>query len=64
MLLRRLRRARGFSQVRLAEKLCQVSGRTTVSRHEVSRWERGERAPDRFWLGWRPGWTGYVGRTT
>jgi len=25
---------------------------STVSRHEVSRWERGERLPARAWLGW------------
>jgi transcriptional regulator with XRE-family HTH domain len=49
-LLARLRKGRGWSQLRLAETLCQVSGRITVSRHEVSRWERGERVPGPFWL--------------
>jgi transcriptional regulator with XRE-family HTH domain len=49
-LLARLRTARGWSQLRLAETLCQVSGRITVGRHEVSRWERGERVPGPFWL--------------
>jgi transcriptional regulator with XRE-family HTH domain len=49
-LLARLRTARGWSQLRLAETLCQLSGRITVGRHEVSRWERGERVPGPFWL--------------
>jgi transcriptional regulator with XRE-family HTH domain len=49
-LLTRLRKGRGWSQLRLAEKLCDVSGSPTVSRHEVSRWERGERVPGSFWL--------------
>jgi transcriptional regulator with XRE-family HTH domain len=49
-LLARVRNGRGWSQLRLAETLCQVSGRVTVTRHEVSRWERGERVPGPFWL--------------
>jgi transcriptional regulator with XRE-family HTH domain len=49
-LLARLRTGRGWSQLRLAETLCQVSGRITVTRHEVSRWERGQRVPGPFWL--------------
>jgi transcriptional regulator with XRE-family HTH domain len=44
-----LRRETGKSQRRLAELLCEVSGRDTVTRHEVSRWERGERVPT-SWL--------------
>jgi transcriptional regulator with XRE-family HTH domain len=44
-----LRRESGKSQRRLAELLCEVSGRDTVTRHEVSRWERGEREPT-SWL--------------
>jgi transcriptional regulator with XRE-family HTH domain len=50
--LTRLRLARGYSQLRLAERLCAVAGVPTVSRHEVSRWEREERVPGPFWLGW------------
>lgn len=46
----RLRTGRGWSQMELAEKLCEVSGRVTVTRHEVSRWERGDRVPGPFWL--------------
>lgn len=40
-----LRRESGKSQRRLAEWLCEISGRDTVTRHGVSRWERGERVP-------------------
>ncbi|MFC9086265.1 helix-turn-helix domain-containing protein [Nocardiopsis dassonvillei] len=49
LVLRELRSARGWSQARLAEALCDVSGRPTVTRHDVSRWERGKRVP-RAWL--------------
>ncbi|GAB3720647.1 helix-turn-helix transcriptional regulator [Nocardiopsis nanhaiensis] len=48
-MLKRHRKARGWSQQRLAEALCEVSGRATVTRQEVYRWERGLRAP-KFWL--------------
>jgi transcriptional regulator with XRE-family HTH domain len=51
-LLVRLRNARGWSQIRLAERLCDASGIKTISRHEVSRWERQERIPSVFWLRW------------
>lgn len=51
-LLRRLRQGRGWSQRRLAEELCTATSTATVSRHEVSRWERGDRVPGPFWLGW------------
>jgi transcriptional regulator with XRE-family HTH domain len=50
--LQRLRLARGWSQLRLATQLCDVSGTATVSRHEVSRWEREERVPSSFWRQW------------
>jgi transcriptional regulator with XRE-family HTH domain len=51
-MLTRLRTNKGLSQLQVAEKLCEVSGMATVTRHEVSRWERGERTPSRLWLGW------------
>lgn len=51
-LLSHLRLARGLSQLRLAELLCAAAGTPTVTRHEVSRWERGERVPGRFWREW------------
>lgn len=51
-LLTRLRLDRGYTQLRLADLLCAASGVPTVSRHEISRWEREERVPGEFWLGW------------
>jgi len=51
-LLAQLRGERGLSQLRLADRLCAASGVPTVSRTEVSRWEREERVPGPFWLGW------------
>lgn len=47
--LARLRRDAGKSQRQLAETLCRISGTASVTRHEISRWERGERVPD-VWL--------------
>lgn len=51
-LLARVRAERGVSQLRLAERLCATAGVATVTRHEVSRWEREERIPSRYWLVW------------
>ncbi|WP_320067100.1 helix-turn-helix domain-containing protein [Micromonospora sp. RTGN7] len=51
-LLARLRLDRGRSQQLLAAELCAASGVPTLSRHEVSRWERQLRVPGAFWLGW------------
>jgi transcriptional regulator with XRE-family HTH domain len=51
-LLARTRQDRGVSQLRLAERLCAAAGVATVTRHEISRWEREERLPSGFWLGW------------
>lgn len=51
-LLARLRRARGLSQARLAQRLCALSGTHTLSRNEISRWERGHRVPSERWLPW------------
>ena len=52
-LLARVRTGSGRSQLRLAELLCAASGTPTVSRHEVSRWEREQRLPSMYWLRWR-----------
>lgn len=49
-LIRDLRLALGWSQARLAEELCRVSRNATVTREDVSRWERGRRRPGSFWL--------------
>jgi transcriptional regulator with XRE-family HTH domain len=47
-----LRESRGWSQGRLAAVLCDLSGRDTVNREHVSRWEHGRRRPGRYWLGY------------
>jgi transcriptional regulator with XRE-family HTH domain len=39
------RRHLGLSQTDLADALCAVTGRPTITRHEVSRYERGLRLP-------------------
>jgi len=44
------RRRCGLSQRALADRLCMATGMATVSRHEVSRWERGTRLPSAYWL--------------
>ncbi|SCL37570.1 hypothetical protein GA0070624_5918 [Micromonospora rhizosphaerae] len=51
-LLAELRLARGWSQQRMAGELCAASGVPTLTRHEISRWERQLRLPGDFWLGW------------
>jgi transcriptional regulator with XRE-family HTH domain len=43
----RLRRQLGLSQSDLADKLCAAYGRPTITRHELSRYERGLRLPGR-----------------
>ena len=50
--LTRGRSAQGLSQLQLAELLCSAAGVATLTRHEISRWERGERIPSRSWLHW------------
>ncbi|ATL28479.1 helix-turn-helix domain-containing protein [Streptomyces formicae] len=44
-----LRKRARFSQSQLAARLCLVSGTATLTRNEISRWERGARLPD-AWL--------------
>ncbi|MFF4875846.1 helix-turn-helix domain-containing protein [Micromonospora sp. NPDC000668] len=51
-LLAQRRSALGWSQQRTAAELCTAAGVPTLSRHEVSRWERQRRVPGGFWLGW------------
>jgi len=46
-LIARRRRQLGLSQRDLADLLCAASGRPTVTRHELSRYERGIRLPRR-----------------
>ena len=45
-----LRRERGWSQSQLAAALAMSSGRSTITREEVSRWEHGRRTPTPYWL--------------
>ena len=51
MMIMAARRRHGLSQRELAGRLCASTGMATVSRHEVSRWERGTRLPSAYWLG-------------
>jgi transcriptional regulator with XRE-family HTH domain len=48
-LIRDLRLALGYSQGRLADRLCELSG-ATITRECVSRWECGKRTPSQYWL--------------
>jgi transcriptional regulator with XRE-family HTH domain len=48
-LIHDLRSALGYSQGRLAERLCELGGET-VTREMVSRWECGKRSPGPYWL--------------
>lgn len=49
-LIRDLRMSLGLSQKQLAEELCAVSGRPTMTREEVSRYENDRRCPGPFWM--------------
>jgi transcriptional regulator with XRE-family HTH domain len=44
-LIAQRRRHLGLSQRVLADRLCVASGRATLTRHELSRYERGVRLP-------------------
>lgn len=49
-LIRELRCALGWSQGRLASKLCDAARYATITRNDVSRWEHGKRHPGPFWM--------------
>lgn len=51
-LIKWIRERRGISQRELAESLVVASGRDTVTRGDISRWERGKRIPTSHWLRW------------
>jgi transcriptional regulator with XRE-family HTH domain len=51
-LLARRRIAKGWSQCDLAAKLHATSGNDSVTREEISRWERGKRIPGPYWRQW------------
>jgi len=49
-LIRDLRDAHSWSQSQLADRLCRQAEHATLTREEISRWERGRRCPGPFWL--------------
>lgn len=49
-LIRELRESLGWSQSRLATRVCTVANRDTVTRETISRWETGKRVPGAWWL--------------
>ncbi|MGW0589434.1 helix-turn-helix domain-containing protein [Streptosporangium sp. NPDC002607] len=49
--IKQSRQAKGLTQASLADRLARVSGQATITRSEVSRWERGKRLP-LAWLPW------------
>ena|SRR5882724_13199178 len=51
-LIRSARHKHKLSQRELAEALAEASGRDTVTRCDISRWERGKRIPTGHWLHW------------
>ncbi|MFC3453045.1 helix-turn-helix domain-containing protein [Amycolatopsis speibonae] len=51
-LLAEQRIAKGWSQCDLVAKLHTLSGNDSVTREEVSRWERGKRIPGPYWRQW------------
>lgn len=51
-LIAAVRRANGWSQNDLADRLNLASGEVTLTRSEISRWERGTRVPQSFWGKW------------
>ncbi|MEU4448742.1 helix-turn-helix transcriptional regulator [Actinosynnema sp. NPDC050801] len=51
-ILPELRRGRGLTQYDLAERLHAASGNVSITREEVSRWERGKRIPGPYWRAW------------
>ncbi|MFE0019735.1 helix-turn-helix transcriptional regulator [Amycolatopsis sp. NPDC059021] len=51
-LLAERRIAKGWSQCDLAHELFTLSGNGSVTREDVSRWERGKRIPGPYWRHW------------
>lgn len=52
VLIRAAREQGGLSQYALAARLAALSGRESLTRHEVARWERGKRIPGPYWRKW------------
>jgi transcriptional regulator with XRE-family HTH domain len=51
-LIKRVRRCQGMTQAALADRLADVSGNVSVTRDQVTRWERGGRVPSPYWRHW------------
>lgn len=51
-LIPQARREQGLTQRELADLLCEISQNDSVTREEVSRWERGKRIPGPYWRAW------------
>ncbi|MFD5828447.1 helix-turn-helix transcriptional regulator [Lentzea sp. NPDC060358] len=51
-LIPRARREQGLTQRALADLLCEISQNDSITREEVSRWERGKRIPGPYWRAW------------
>ena len=49
-LVRDLRLGHKWSQSQLADRLCDASGRPSLTREDVSRWERDKVIPGSFWI--------------
>lgn len=56
-----LRTEHGLTQYELADQLVGASGNDSVTREEVSRWERGKRIPGPYWRNWLGEVLGYPG---
>ncbi|WP_205855766.1 helix-turn-helix domain-containing protein [Phytoactinopolyspora endophytica] len=52
VMIRRVRILLGYSQYEIADLLVEISGNWSLTREEVSRWERGKRIPGPYWRGW------------
>jgi transcriptional regulator with XRE-family HTH domain len=50
VMIRDARIEKGWSQGQLAGALRERSGRATITREEISRWETGKRVPGPFWI--------------
>jgi transcriptional regulator with XRE-family HTH domain len=60
-LIAHLRTQHGLTQYELADQLVGASGNASVTREEVSRWERGKRIPGPYWRHWLSEVLGYPG---
>ncbi|TWP47336.1 helix-turn-helix transcriptional regulator [Lentzea tibetensis] len=51
-LIPQARRERGLTQEELARRLSEISRNDSITREDISRWERGKRIPGPYWRGW------------